>query len=279
MADWRQIGNGGNGGLRFGLITGSTDNSLYTSMMNAALKDLGIEGGFQDFPVAPEEFEECVHQLKASGYRGLSIGNPHKVFAARVAERFFLVRDSMGLANCLTFQGGIFGKNTEVSGVMETVSGIEPGYALVMGAGQGARSVVMGLIQCGWKIRVWNRNAMKSRLLQTTFNRFNAIELVNGADPSGCKLIVNATTLGGKAGEQPPLIWRYVQPKAVCLDLVYRRVATEFLRAAALRGLRTIDGRELVVEQAAEALEWWTGEKVEREPMRLAIGLRPKSAG
>jgi shikimate dehydrogenase len=246
-------------------------------MLDAALKDPSWEGGPKGEAVrldttAPE-FEECIRHLSACGFRGVFVTNPFKVSAARMAERFFVVKHSLGVANTLLFEGGIYAQNTEVPALMESLKDVPPATALVLGAGSGARSVVMSLLELGWKVRVWNRSGMKARTILTLLRRHGQVDLVAEPDPIGCTLIVNATPLGRKIGEQPTVVWQHAKPKSVALDLVYRRVATEFLRSAAQRGFRCIDGRNLLVEQAALALQWWTTGPAPRDVMRKAAGL------
>ena len=192
--------------------------------------------------------------------------------AARVAERFFVSEHAVGVANTLKFEGGVFAQNTEVAGVMEVVRDLVPATALVLGTGHAARSVVTALLQVGWKVHLWNRNALRSRPLKMMMLRYGEVKLASTPNPAGCRLVVNATPLGAKAGEHPPVEWKNASRGTVVLDLVYRSVATEFLREASLRGFKTIDGRVLLAEQAGLSLEWLLDKPVAREPLRQALG-------
>ena len=107
----------------------------------------------------------------------------------------------------------------------------------------------------------------------TLFERFGKVETIPVADPNGCSMIVNATVLGKRAGESPPVAWNRARPKSIAVDFVYRNVQTEFLRSAARLGFRTIDGRELVVAQATFAMQWWLGQQPLQSAMLEAAGL------
>ncbi len=273
--DWQTLNDGQD---QYGLIEHGGDHAVLLQAQVAALQSLGLRAPFHHFDVPVEEFEACIQRLSEIGIAGLAVANPHKVNAARLGTKFFVARQSMGVANALQFnKSGIYANNTETDAFGATVRDIEPDKVLVLGSGQAARSVVSSLLGLGWKVKIWNRNVNKSRLFQTTFSRYGAVELSHQPDPSGCKMIVNATPVGTKAGEKPPLIIQYVRPKTIFYDLVYRRVATEFLRDAALRGCPTIDGRELLVEQTAQCFEWWTEKSPDREAMRQAVGLRARA--
>lgn len=271
--DWHELGPDSQGRLRIAVVGEGADASLIPGILTAALKEMGVASQVVSLVARPEEFDGCVNHLRDSGFKGISVGNPHKPMAAKLASDFYLVKHSLGVANALTLGPRITAQNTEVPAFQHLIADITPATALVMGSGRAARSVVMGLFEAGWRVKLWNRNALRSRPFLTLFQRYGKIEMATQADPSGCAMIVNATPLGVKAGEQPPVTWTHARPHSVAVDLTYRQVATEFLRGAMQRGFKVIDGRELVVEQAALALEWWTGAKAPREPMRRAAGL------
>lgn len=260
--------------MKLAVVGGKLDDSLLPSVLKAGLASMGVQGEVRSLEVSESEFEACVAAMQEAGYIGAAIAPPHKVAAARLAQRFFTVRHAMGLASVLKFENGIWGQNNEVPAVQGLVQHLEPATALVMGAGSGGRVVAVALMEQGWKVRVWNRNGMRSRLLQTTLKAFGEVELASSANPTGCSLIVNATTLGKRAGEKPPVEWSFIRRGTTVMDMVYRRVPTELLRDAQLRGLPTIDGRQVVVEKAALSLEWWLGKPVDRVPMNEAASLR-----
>lgn len=259
--------------MRLAVVGRGAEHDLVPTLLAAGVRGSDQKMQVLAFTVEQEEFAECVAHLSGAGFRGIFVGNPHKPMAAKLASRFFVVKHALGVANALMLGPEIYAQNTEVPAFVQCISGVEPGTALVMGSGRAARSVVMGLFELGWQVKLWNRNALRSRPFLTLFARYGNIEMSPQADPSGCKLVVNATPLGAKAGEMPPVQWTRARPHTVAVDLVFRKVATEFLREAANRGFRTVDGRELLVEQAALCLEWWTGKAASRAAMREAADL------
>lgn len=265
---------GGDGQFRLAVIGDLPDSQLLFQAFTAGLKGLEIEGEAQLLECGREEFAECVEHLRSSGFQAVSVGNPHKPIAAKLATQFFIVKHALGVANALSLGDNIYAQNTEVPAFRKAIADIPPGAALVMGSGRAARSAIMGLYESGWQVKLWNRNLSRSKPMVSLFLRYGNIQTVPQADPSGCSLVVNATPLGRKAGEEPPLVWRYARPKTTLVDYVYRNVATEFIRDGVRRGFRTIDGRELLVEQAAFALEWWHQRPAPRDAMLQAIGFR-----
>ena len=83
-------------------------------------------------------------------------------------------------------------------------------------------------------------------------------------------LLVNCTPIGmyPKTGDTPIdaslLTGRHVY------DLVYNPTMTRLMRDAAKAGCQTIGGLEMLVAQAHEQFEWWTGTKAPAGVMREA---------
>ena len=259
---------------RYAVIGEPPDFELQAAAFAAAFRALEVDADVIPLECARDEFVDCVEHLNAIGFRGVSVGNPHKPVAAKLATQFFIVKHSLGVANALSLGPSIFAQNTEVPGFQNLIADVQPGTALVCGSGRAARSAIMGLFDAGWQVKLWNRNLLRSKPLVTLFLRYGNITPVTQADPTGCSMIVNATPIGRKAGEQPPIIWRYARPKTTLVDYVYRSVPTEFLRTGSRMGFKTVDGRELLVEQAAFAVEWWLQKPCPRDPMLAAVGYK-----
>ncbi len=268
---WREVRPESTKRLRLAILGEGTDVDLIAKSFRSALSARD-DSEVSVVDCGTEEFRDCIHHLTGCGYAGASICNPFKAEAAKLAKQFFIVRHGLGVANALKLGREIYAQNTEVSAFASKIKELKPGLALVMGSGRAARSAVLSLFECGWRIRVWNRNVIRSRPFAVVFEPLGKVELASSPDPVGCSLIVNATPIGAKAGEQLPIKWTFAGSRTTVIDFVYRGVATELLRSASARGFKVVDGRELLVEQAALALEWWLGDSVPREPMLQAIG-------
>jgi shikimate dehydrogenase len=58
---------------------------------------------------------------------------------------------------------------------------------------------------------------------------------------------------------------------AIAYDLIYTPRPTKFLQIAASRGLKAIDGLEMLINQGAIGLEFWLEQPVPIEIMRKAL--------
>ena len=256
--------------MRLALLGDPVEHSLSPKMHTAALVAMGIAGSYEAIRVSGEEFEGCVAQLSVSGFVGANVTIPHKGRAARIGKTDDDIVLRVGAANCLKFDSGnVYCRNTDAPGFLAHIQGFPCGNALLLGAGGAGATVAYALLSIGWRVTIWNRSRSRAEELAARIG-CNAIEK---PDPAGCALIVNSTPVGLKPGEMPEIIWDNVDENAVFYDVAYREEPTDFLKRAAKIGCRTIDGREMLVEQGALSLEWWTGRIAPREVMRSAIGL------
>jgi len=172
--------------------------------------------------------------------------------------------------------------------------------ALVLGAGGAARAVVYALWQAGWQVTVASRRLEQAEELVTSLSDSSASSALNPADLSSIpldistlkefvsshsnrksntinhkpKILVNATSAGmlpDTASSPWPEELPFPQGWLV-YDLVYKPLETCFLRRARSAGLPGVNGLGMLVEQAALALERWTGQPVPRQAMWEGIG-------
>src|SRR5690606_19223857 len=77
------------------------------------------------------------------------------------------------------------------------------------------------------------------------------------------KLLVNTTSLGMDGEPSYSLDLDGLPDEAVVTDIVYVPLHTPILKAAAERGLRTVDGLGMLLYQAIPGFEHWFGRRPE----------------
>lgn len=261
---------------RLGVLGWPVAHSRSPAMHEAAFAALRLEGySYQRLPVPPALFEETVRALPAAGFVGANVTVPHKQAALRLADSASEVALAIGAANTLCFapDGAIHAENTDAPGLLAALPFDPAGAsAVILGAGGSARSAVYALREAGARVAVWNRTGRRARTLADEL-RVRAIERPEPAD-----LLVNCTTVGldeSSRGHQDPLqslgldtdpLGRY----ACVVDFVYGGSETRLLAAARERGVRTVNGLEILVAQGALSFELWTGRPAPREAMARA---------
>ena len=80
-------------------------------------------------------------------------------------------------------------------------------------------------------------------------------------------LVINGTS-ASLAGDLPPLPETLFADGGLAYDMMYGVEPTVFLRWAAERGARTVDGLGMLIEQAAESFYLWRGVRPDTAAVR-----------
>ncbi len=234
------------------------------------LKRYGIKGHYIPIDIAPVDLPDLIRTLPRLGFVGCNVTIPHKEAILQIAD---IVTDRaalIGAANTLIFRkdGKIHADNTDGSGFIANLRQNAPhwapasGPAVVLGAGGAARAVVAALIEVGVpEIRLANRTRPRADALRSDFGaKVHVHEWVQAGNLlSDAVTVINTTSLGmtGKQDFRVPL--DKLNPYALCNDLVYTPLKTQFLIEAEERGATIVDGLGMLLHQAAPGFERWFG--------------------
>jgi shikimate dehydrogenase len=232
------------------------------------LKTLNVEGAYERADVRPENFSTFFRDLPGHGFIGGNITKPHKEAAFRLVDRREGAAETIGAVNTVWFENGsLIGGNTDYLGYLAHADDQAPGWdtasglAVVLGAGGAARAVVYGLRERGLDIALINRTRPRAEELAKHFaphvRVYDFAELPRLMRDA--VLLTNTSALGALG--QPPLEIDLTPLKdtAVVYDINYVPLETELIKAAAARGLRTVDGLGMLLHQAAPAFAKWFG--------------------
>jgi shikimate 5-dehydrogenase len=142
---------------------------------------------------------------------------------------------------------------------------------LVLGAGGSARAVVSALASTGARVTVHARDRARA---EATAAVVSAASGPFPPEPGSWDLLVNCTPVGMYPRvDQTPLDARLLTGSWV-YDLVYNPAVTRLLADAARAGCQTIGGLEMLVAQAQDQFQWWTGIRPPAGVMRAAAERR-----
>jgi shikimate dehydrogenase len=183
-----------------------------------------------------------------------------------------------GSVNTVRFvDGSPEGTSTDGDGFLTALrrTGLDiPRTALILGTGGAARSVACALLAEGTTVTVHGRNIARGRRLALDLGaRFLPAQPGRLRGSLGeAELLVNATPIGGLADPAhcPLPADAPLHRDLVVFDLVYRPRRTALLDRARAAGCTTVEGIEMLVEQAAGSFEIWTGLPAPVEVMRAA---------
>lgn len=262
-------------GLRLAVIGKPVAQSLSPKMQSAALRELGVAGSYEAFEVEPEELRDCLSHLADCGFRGVNVTIPYKSPVAALCELEGSEAIETGCVNTVQFGEKWVGRNTDVAGFLHPIRTWPPGEALLIGAGGAAEAAAYALLTSGWSVSLWNRTAERAEELARRFSRFGSIQALVTPEEASADLVVSAIPAPGEENLFP-VRFETLSRSAAIYDLAYAEGGTRLTRWAIEAGRRVVDGREMLVEQGALALEWWTGLTAPRPVMRAAIGLPPQ---
>lgn len=266
---------------RSGLIGDPVEHSLSPVMQNAAFRHLELDVAYELWLTTAAGVATRVASLRAADMLGANVTVPHKQRVMPSCDEISVTARRIGAVNTIINESGTLrGDNTDAYGFATSLqaTGLADGRdatALVLGAGGAARAVIVGLQQLGFpRILLANRSGDKARALADALGGGDVFPTAWDSiddDLPEASLIVNATSLGWHDGETPlaPEQVECIPGHALLFDLTYRE--TDLLRAAKARGLKTVDGLEMLVRQGARSFTLWTGREAPIDVMRHAV--------
>lgn len=281
-----------------GIITGKTkllavigdpiEHSLSPVMHNAAIQALGVDYVYVPLPVNPDSLAEAIAGLTAVGCVGFNVTIPHKQAIRDFCTSISPLAQKVGAVNTV-YRGpqGWYGTNTDLAGFLSPLQQLDRDWQeiqpVILGCGGAARAVVVACSELGClEVFVVGRNAAKLEKFARSWQEINLPMTVNTCHWSQLaqllpqkELIVNTTPLGMYPQvEACPLteeLLSLVSPEAIAYDLIYTPNPTRFLSILQQRGIVTINGLEMLVQQGAIALETWLKQPVPVEVMRSSL--------
>lgn len=243
-------------------------------LQEAAFEARGLNWRYLTIEVDPEDLEEAIIGLRAFNMRGVNLTIPHKVSVIQYLDELSPEAELIGAVNTIVREGEqLVGHNTDGKGFLRTTrddAGLDSeGKRFVfLGAGGAARAMSVEQALAGAAhVTIVNRSLGRGqalvRLLQDETPAEAEFVHWEGeyAVPPEADVLVNATPVGlfPDVEEMPPVVLESIRPDLLVCDVIPNPPQTAFLRAAAARGARTLDGLGMLVYQGAICFQMWTG--------------------
>ncbi|MBI3274522.1 MAG: shikimate dehydrogenase [Methylocystis sp.] len=256
--------------LLAGVMGWPVAHSRSPKIHNYWLSQHGLDGVYVPLAIEPGRLDRALCSLAPLNFSGCNLTVPHKETALAMVDRIDPGAARIGAINCVVVDqdGALEGRNYDGFGFIASLRAAAPDWradaapAVVIGAGGGARAVVVGLIDSGAEeIRLFNRTFERAQLLAGDFGRPVAAypweEREAGLENAG--LLVN-TTSQGMTGQRPlEISLRNLPGSAIVADIVYAPLETPLLAGARALGNTTVDGLGMLMHQARPAFRDWFG--------------------
>lgn len=245
--------------MEYGLIGEKLGHS-YSPQIHAQLADYRYE--LKALP--PESLDKL---LTERNFKGLNVTIPYKQAVIPYCASLSAEAEEIGSVNTLVVRpdGSLIGHNTDIGGFIYMLRGA-------------------GINPCGCKAAVLGSGGT-SLTAQTALKRMGAREIIvvsrKGpvdydvfyAQHADVEILVNTTPVGmyPNTNARPAELDRLPNVKGV-VDVIYNPEKTRLISDAQAKGIPCISGLSMLVAQAREAAEWFTGSSIDEAVIDRIVG-------
>ncbi len=257
-----------------GLIGYPLEHTLSPLIHNSLFEKFGLDACYVPLPVKPERLTEAIAGLRAFGFLGANVTMPHKTEVIRLLDFLDTQAEISESVNTIRIEAdALIGYNTDGTGFCDSIQkevglNIEGLKVVLLGAGGAARSIAVALAARGCcSISIVNRTVEKAEYIKSLIEKTGMKTRVSifalsedyRSAIEDARLIVNATPLEDMEREGYRFPFECIAPGSVVCDLKYVKTPSVFLSRASLHKAVTVDGKGMLIYQAALAFRLWTG--------------------
>ncbi|WP_461247395.1 type I 3-dehydroquinate dehydratase [Treponema sp. R6D11] len=234
-------------------------------------------------PLPADSVHDVLEIAEELGVQGLSVTVPYKEAVLPALTRRSAVVHSIGACNFMfRSPDGWFGDNTDCTSFSASIlaflgkNNLKWKKVTIVGAGGVARAVAAEVFRMGGKALILNRTIHKAKDIASMYNfRWG------GLDEHGIELIekyrdiiIQATSvgMGGYEASDPLELYSFTG-KEIVMDLVYYPAQTPLLTRAAAAGCRTINGYNMVTNQAGHQYKQIMGKEIPPQLLSRVINI------
>ena len=259
------------------VVANPIKHSISPFIHNSAFEATNTNGVYLAWEVDAAELAETVANIRRYQMYGINLSMPYKEQVIPYLDQLSEEACLIGAVNTVVNrEGTLIGYNTDGKGFFKSLPSfkISGEKMVLLGAGGAAKAILAqaildGVSQISVFVRLSSMEKTRpylDKLQNATGFRVDlfALEDVQDLQDSITKadLLVNATSVG-MDGVSLPIPASVVLPeKLLVADVIYQPFETPFLKWARSQGNQSINGLGMLLYQAAEAFELWTGKEM-----------------
>jgi shikimate dehydrogenase len=231
-------------------------------------RDSGLDWHMVPLDVAPAHLVETIRTpAKSANIVGFNLTMPHKPAAFELCDAVGPAATFEGVVNAIRIGAGgrLVGESFDGGGFLNAA--LEAGVldparrSVVIGAGGAGRAICHALAAAGLeRLGILNETMEPVETLATKLRgKFPKLDIRFDQTFDDAGLLVNATSLGLRATDTLPMDPSKLLGDCAVFDIIAAR-RTEFMNAAAARGLKVIDGVAMIRHQLPLQTAFWRGE-------------------
>ena len=259
------------------VVANPIKHSISPFIHNSAFEATNTNGVYLAWEVDATELAETVANIRRYQMYGINLSMPYKEQVIPYLDQLSEEACLIGAVNTVVNrEGTLIGYNTDGKGFFKSLPSfkISKKRLVLLGAGGAAKAILAQAILDGVsQISVFVRSSSMEKtrhylekIQNATGFRVDlfALEDVQDLQDSITKadLLVNATSVGMDRFSQPIPTSIVLPEKLLVADVIYQPFETPFLKWAKEQGNQSINGLGMLLYQAAEAFELWTGKEM-----------------
>ena len=259
------------------VVANPIKHSISPFIHNSAFEATNTNGVYLAWEVDAAELAETVANIRRYQMYGINLSMPYKEQVIPYLDQLSAEACLIGAVNTVVNrEGTLIGYNTDGKGFFKSLPSfkISRKRLVLLGAGGAAKAILAQAILDGVsQISVFVRSSSMEKtrpylekIQNATGFRIDlfALEDVQDLQDSITKadLLVNATSVGMDGSSQPIPTSIVLPEKLMVADVIYQPFETPFLKWAKEQGNQSINGLGMLLYQAAEAFELWTGKEM-----------------
>ena len=259
------------------VVANPIKHSISPFIHNSAFEATNTNGVYLAWEVDAAELAETVANIRRYQMYGINLSMPYKEQVIPYLDQLSEEACLIGAVNTVVNrEGTLIGYNTDGKGFFKSLPSfkISRKRLVLLGAGGAAKAILAQAILDGVsQISVFVRSSSMEKtrpylekIQNATGFRVDllALEDIQELQDSITKadLLVNATSVGMDGSSQPIPTSIVLPEKLLVADVIYQPFETPFLKWARNQGNQSINGLGMLLYQAAEAFELWTGKEM-----------------
>ena len=259
------------------VVANPIKHSISPFIHNSAFEATNTNGVYLAWEVDATELAETVANIRRYQMYGINLSMPYKEQVIPYLDQLSEEACLIGAVNTVVNrEGTLIGYNTDGKGFFKSLPSfkISKKRLVLLGAGGAAKAILAQAILDGVsQISVFVRSSSMEKtrpylekIQNATGFRVDLFALEDVQDLQDsitqADLLVNATSVGMDGSSQPIPTSIVLPEKLIVADVIYQPFETPFLKWTRNQGNQSINGLGMLLYQAAEAFELWTGKEM-----------------
>ena len=250
---------------KFGIIGNPIRHSLSPILHDYWFKKYKINAEYSIIEASDKDLPEIVKKIKSNYYSGLNVTLPFKQKIINYVDKVVNDAELTGSVNTLLLDSSqaVIGENTDVFGLqaayLKEIDNNLKKRVLIIGAGGVSPSIILSFQKSGVQnISITNRTNEKCIFLKKKFNFLNILPWLKLENEiKNFDIIINATSLGLKDGEDFNFEFSDTKNNLIYIDTIYNPLETKTFRFLKQEGKKVFNGLDMFIYQGQKSFYLW----------------------